>query len=300
MAKSEFNKVVMAQARYVAPDGKVSPITLSDYREDIHKDHLNCLHCDAHVHFNVGAKSKDADNSFQSRHFHTSPKQKHDDHCEFGLLLSKRPQTPEYDLKQGYRFNLNMGAISGIAEKGHIRVPFNEAAQNWPEEIRIREPIPIKGAQDFAEGFRRLDVERVKNSVVLWHDHQIPWQEFFIKQKGLSTLVDRLHDPRSDDPVMLYVRPERQLEFHSKGNKDYACVAFQHPEMGKIEVRLSIDENVKPNVSLNEPLLVICKPRLYKEHKNILYLNVKSENDLAHCDIKKVISHRTDMKPSHP
>jgi hypothetical protein len=308
MAKEAFNGVIMTRARYTGPAGGTAILALEDYRDDPHKDRLQCLHCDAKIFYHAGVNSKDGDNSFQSPHFHTNPGQKHSNDCENGKQLHRRRRHHDgaYDKNLGYRFNIDMRAISGLYDRGHIRKPFHESGQLWPNELYDMEPVAIHSAADFAARLPHLDIARINNSAALWHKQIIPWRDFFIRgQERFPRLIDRLRrqGQRLHQPVMLYIHPEREIaadhDLLGHERQNIVCAPIRHPDLGnfKLVLSLTMDKAVRPAIALGAPLLVICHPRLFLRGEPTLHMSIHHAANIAPCDLNGLFRHSPE-KPA--
>ncbi len=317
MSKEAFNGVVMTRAAYLDPahDGTRVPVTLRDYDPGIHKGKLRCHFCDAQVHHNAGARSKDADNGIQAPHFHTNPGQTHGTDCTYGRILEDNAaqddedagDEKEYDKDAGFRFNLNMDVISGVPHRVHEKLRHHETPHLWPDSLYPMKPVPIQQAADFAKVFLQSELKRIQKSFALWHSHVIPWADFFIRgRERFTDLIDKLRNGQQQrQPVMLYVHPQPQMAFgwdkSSSGKREIACLPVEHSALGNINVKLSLHPAC-PTMPPDRPLLVICRPEFLRASKT-LHINVYDAKNIAACDIRHILAVRPDapaLSPARP
>lgn len=167
------------------------------YEESVHKGHLLCPDCSAHVHFVPASESKGGGNIPGSRaHFATNPGQKHDEKCfveqKRELNQSEKAES-EVDKSKGFRINLNsfsrtvtadlnLSERFGVASRGpyqrESRIKTRIKASE--QDLKHLESVSISNVGDMIEFLKSKDPERIAQSVVIHRDFKLPWRYFML------------------------------------------------------------------------------------------------------------------------
>lgn len=226
---------LIPEARFIRPNGTeifVVPTgalidakeinTTTHYYEPEHKGHLKCPHCDADVRFRNGSTSvRGSSEKGRRDHFALFPGGFHDKGCDLeNNPAYRRPLI--VDRTKGFRIHINTSGYSDV---------FNEKSGVYDggpltDELRLREPVSIKSANDLVKLLERGEFERIQDSIVIFRNKQLSWNDFFIRtEEGnprVAKLVDRLEAGEGETFCAIVVSAEkgrffsfrqRELEF---------------------------------------------------------------------------------------
>lgn len=199
------------------------------YDHAAHKGKLKCPCCDARVHFNKGNPLSGGGNlEGQSEHFHTNPKQHHEDACRVAIekLAREDRERDVIDPAKGFVINLNMlGNFSRAAGRFYERR--SDGYMHRTEEFKKRtegmERIAIRSVSDFVEFLRTKSVARISNSIIVSGSYLSPWQKFCISNKERTIdLIRSLREGRNKPcliPVDICGELQLSLEFGKSTDK---------------------------------------------------------------------------------
>lgn len=215
--------VRMDKARYIDPDGREQIVQASYqplregnvyYNKDLHKGHLKCLFCDAAVKHREGNAAICGSNFNGGRdHFCINAKQNHEDHCEWPESSQSQSHDSHYDDSRGYKIHLNVtGFMEQFnAESGRLysRGADGKIIINDPD-LKGRRPESVNSIEDIVRLIKRGDFDRLNKSVVVYHEHVLPWESFFIRYSRNSKgqhdrfvdLIERLEQKKSQPCLM--------------------------------------------------------------------------------------------------
>jgi hypothetical protein len=198
------------------------------YNEAVHKGHLHCLHCDAHVRLRPASETAISGSSLKGHgaSFALVAGERHDTACKLYTAVKKlTPGRNKIDEGKGYRVHINTQEYSELytprdgpySRRGAI-VKIND-----PDLVN-REIYTVKSAADLVEFMAMKETHRVVESVVIFGNGKpIPWQEFFVrysrgapKQKRFLDLVARLRAGGADAqiPVLMEMQIARPRNIH--------------------------------------------------------------------------------------
>ncbi len=212
----------MDEARYVTEEEEqIVQLPGTALRDDnthydalTQKGALKCRFCDASVHFHAGSKSICGDNLVgPSAHFHTNRGQQHAADCGWPARMQARAAESKYNDAKGYKIHLN---TTGYPAQ------FNERAGQvydrgddkkiitLDKDLVDRRPRSVADIRDMIDLMKPSDAARLRDSVVVHHDHVLPWDKFFVRynrkeggQQGrFIDLVERLRT-RKIQPCMM-------------------------------------------------------------------------------------------------
>lgn len=209
--EGEEDKLVVVQAR--VPGTELRPGNVY-YEAAKHHGGLSCRFCDAAVHHSKGSRTICGDNLVgQSPHFRTNPGVEHSGDCKWPERAKQLENTRHYNPEKGYKIHLN---TSGFAAQ------FNDDAgqvYERDEDRRIvtlnqdlfdREPRSIKALADLMKLIKEGNYGRLNDSVVVHHDHVLPWRDFMVRydhgresgQKRFRALIERIRE-HGPQPCMM-------------------------------------------------------------------------------------------------
>jgi len=265
-------EVTMAEARYVAPDGREQVVQLPGtvlrdgnvrYDASVHKGHLHCAHCDAKVNFDPGSEVVAGGLRGPSAHFQLNAKQKHSDDCLMPLRINEGRAAKDYDTRLGYRIHLNTRDYSEL---------FNDAAYPYErdenkklilkdERLRKMEAIGVATIEDLLRVMRRGDYERLNKSVVIQCGSvPVAWPDFFIRysrnggaEHRFIGLVESLQ-ARRNQPVLMEIFNEKAVYMRDLFDR------AQHGESKRIEY------------AGNDGRKHVIVPRVWLDNRNDTYV----------------------------
>ncbi len=266
--------------------------TTTHYYEPDHKGHLKCPHCEMPVRLRTGPDSVRGSSEMGRRsHFMRFPGGVHDKGCEIeNNPAYRRPLI--IDHTKGFRIHINTSGYSDV---------FNDKSGVYdggalPPELREREPVSIKSANDLVKLLERGEFERIQDSIVIFRNKSLPWNDFFIRpaegNPRAAKLVDRLEAGEGEtfcamiltaDKGRFFSFRQRELQFKElhilRKDNLYETVIPQ--------VRIPNDHNTLLNAafSLAGSYLVLAVPTLKphdRSHDRLQYLTLRLESrDMA-------------------
>ena len=139
------------------------------------KGRLVCPHClEAELHYCAGSPTKRGDNERGAMpHFRSNELARHSPDC-LSLLPSGESDDDqqEIDPSKGFKIHLNLG----ISKEEFCRAAMGE------NDLKGRKTFPAKNPKDFIHLMCSAQIQRVLDSVIIYHDFQIPWSEFFVRR----------------------------------------------------------------------------------------------------------------------
>lgn len=149
---------------------------------------LVCPHCkQAGLTFSFGSQNPDgsvrkiAGSRFKGQvaHLKTLPDAEHASGC-IGTVFESEGQ--EIDDEKGWRIHLNLGTIPQYNPKNSqlVRRLPNGRIITLDNDLKNREPWDLSNPEKIISLIRSKQVSRLKDSVVVYGDTKIPWDEFYV------------------------------------------------------------------------------------------------------------------------
>lgn len=139
------------------------------------KGRLVCPHClEAALHYCAGSPTKQGDNQRGAQpHFRSNELVRHSPDC-LSLLPSGESDADqeEIDPSKGFKIHLNLGRSKGAFRRAAI----------GEGDLRGRQTVPVKTLKDLISLMHSAQIKRVLDSVIVYHDFQIPWSDFFVRR----------------------------------------------------------------------------------------------------------------------
>ena len=187
--------IKMDEARFIDPVSGVAQVVQlpgtrlrganSHYIGALHKGFLTCRFCDAAVHYHAGRERIAGDNlNGQTHHFHTNPGQEHSADCSWPDIHERAEKSTVYDDHKGYKIHLNIPGLGGLFRRRSGKVYTRDEDKkiiSLVPDLNARRPKSVATLSDMIELIKRGDFDRLKESVVVHHDHIVPWDRFLVR-----------------------------------------------------------------------------------------------------------------------
>ena len=273
--------------------------TTDHYYAPEHKGHLKCPHCEADVRFREGSVSvRGSSEAGRRAHFALFPGGFHDKGCALeNNPAYRRPLI--IDRTKGFRIHINTSDYSDVFnDKSGV---YDGAA--LPPELREREPVSIKSANDLVKLLERGEFDRIQDSIVIFRNKSLPWNDFFIRtEEGnprVAALVDRLEAGEGETfcAMVLSAKQGRFFSFHQRELKFDRLPILRQDNMYEVvipQVRIPNDHNTLLNASFSKAgsYLVLAVPTskpydAHNERRHYLTLRLDSRDMATPFDPRK-------------
>ena len=243
------------------------------------KGRLVCPHClEAALHYCAGSPTKQGDNQRGALpHFRSNELDRHSPDC-LSLLPSGESDADQQDIdfSKGFKIHLNLGKL---------KRDFHQAAIG-EDDLQGREVFSAKKPEDFIHLMRSAQTDRVQGSVIVYHDLQIPWSDFFVRcpandnrdgrNPRWAKIAQKLEGRRNGTgiPALFHIKieDEPKLMSDSKGGdrQRYTLPRFSayiaaEKRVCMVQPFLQVKGNALHSLQVGEEYLVLAEsPRLYK------------------------------------
>lgn len=243
------------------------------------KGRLVCPHClEAALHYCAGSPTKQGDNQRGALpHFRSNELDRHSPDC-LSLLPSGESDADqeEIDPSKGFKIHLNLGRSKGAFRRAAI----------GEGDLQGRQTFPAKKPEDFIHLMRSAQTDRVRDSVIVYHDFQIPWSEFFVRRTAndnrnktavrWTRLAGELEGAKEGTEIRrlfhIKIEDEPKLMSDSKGGdrQRYTLPRFSayiaaEKRVCMVQPFLQVKEKALHSLQVGEEYLVLAEsPRLYK------------------------------------
>ena len=187
----------------VSPLGKAFA-DAREYNEGLDKTHLTCIHCfGAAMHHRKESGGIAGDNAYGwTSHFSTNPGSKkkqnqHADDCIASVMAQDKDYDPDkIDHTKGFMIYLNMGQVVREFKKRAAPVIRNNLGKIvvTDPDLTDRERVSARTPNVFIKLIKSGYIQRVRDSKIVYHDHKLSWNQFFIRKGSKEDSHDRWED----------------------------------------------------------------------------------------------------------
>lgn len=162
------------------------------YDANTHQGHLTCRYCDAVVTHVKETPSIAGDNlGGSSAHFRSLST--HDSSCSWEIKPGSKAKS-KIDKTKGYKFHWNSLARPTRSRRsvGHVYVRGEDhKIQTLVADLSDRQSKNFSSLDELVTEIIKSDLLRLKDSVVVRHNHIIPWDEFLVRYQRPNEVVNR-------------------------------------------------------------------------------------------------------------
>ncbi len=230
---------------------------------------------------------------------------------------ANKVKTPkEIDYSKGYRIHLNTSEFSDAFSEldGVYKVSRNGKLRLADNDLRDREAKSIVTAEDILELMQRADPKRLRDSVVVFRNRSVTWDEFFVRpqqsvgHERFVKLLDRIDQIKQKGgeafcAMVLRITEPYYYDFDNRAAKGTSLPITRDENFESVTPKVFIDSNntyVQDAFRKAGDYLVLGIPKVWTANvrgENIHHISIRLENREAVAKIDWVDILKTEPKP---